>query len=216
MNSDFISIGQASKILGISIQTLRNWEKTGKLLPDFISVGRTRRYSRCRLLSIAGLTKPETKEDQKTTIAYARVSTNEQKEDLSRQIELLELFCAKNGFSYEVISDLGSGMNYRKKGLKKLLDALLNDKVERLVITHKDRLLRFGAELVFTICETKGVEVIILNKGDGAVGFEEELAKDVLEIITVFSAKLYGSRSKKNRELLKKINRNRKGSALGL
>ena len=204
MNSDFISIGQASKILGISIQTLRNWEKTGKLLPDFISVGRTRRYSRCRLLSIAGLTKPETKEDQKTTIAYARVSTNEQKEDLSRQIELLELFCAKNGFSYEVISDLGSGMNYRKKGLK-LLDALLNDKVERLVITHKDRLLRFGAELVFTICETKGVEVIILNKGDGAVGFEEELAKDVLEIITVFSAKLYGSRSKKNRELLKKL-----------
>ena len=96
-------------------------------------------------------------------------------------------------------------MNYRKKWLKKLLDALLNDKVERLVITHKDRLLRFGAELVFTICETKGVEVIILNKGDGAVGFEEELAKDVLEIITVFSAKLYGSRSKKNRELLKKL-----------
>ena len=117
----------------------------------------------------------------------------------------MELFCAKNGFTYEVISDLGSGMNYRKKGLKNLLDALLNDKVERLVITHKDRLLRFGAELVFTICETKGVEIIILNKGDETVGFKEELAKDVLEIITVFSAKLYGSRSKKNRELLKKL-----------
>ena len=187
MNSDFVPIGQASKILGVSIQTLRNWEK------------------RRRLLSIAGLTNSETKEDQKVTIAYARVSTNEQKEDLSRQIELLELFCAKNGFTYEVISDLGSGTNYRKKGLKKLLGALLNDKVERLVITHKDRLLRFGAELVFTICETKGVEVIILNKGDETVGSEEELAKDVLEIITVFSAKLYGSRSKKNRELLKKL-----------
>ena len=205
MNSDFVPIGQASKILGVSIQTLRNWEKTGRLLPDFVSAGRTRRHSRRRLLSIAGLTNSETKEDQKVTIAYARVSTNEQKEDLSRQIELLELFCAKNGFTYEVISDLGSGMNYRKKGLKKLLDALLNDKVERLVITHKDRLLRFGAELVFTICETKGVEVIILNKGDETVGFKEELAKDVLEIITVFSAKLYGSRSKKNRELLKKL-----------
>ena len=205
MNSDFVPIGQASKILGVSIQTLRNWEKTGRLLPDFVSAGRTRRYSRRRPLSIAGLTNQEAKEDQKTTIAYAWVSTNEQKEDLSRQIELLELFCAKNSFTYEVISDLESGMNYRKKGLKKLLDALLNDKVERLVITQKDRLLRFGAELVFTICETKGVEVIILNKGDGAVGFEEELAKDVLEIITVFSAKLYGSRSKKNRELLKKL-----------
>lgn len=89
--------------------------------------------------------------------------------------------------------------------MKKLLDALLNDKVERLVTTHKDTLLRFGAELVFTICESKGVEVIILNKGDETVGFEEELAKDVLEIITVFSAKLYGSRSKKYRELLKKL-----------
>ena len=205
MNSDFVPIGQASKILGVSIQTLRNWEKTGRLLPDFVSAGRTRRYSRRRHLSITGLTNSETKEDQKVTIAYARVSTNEQKEDLSRQIELLELFCAKNGFTYEVISDSGSGMNYRKKGLKKLFDTLLNDKVERLVITHKDRLLRFGAELVFTICEIKGVEVIILNKGDETVGFEEELAKDVLEIITVFSAKLYGSRSKKNRELLKKL-----------
>ncbi len=103
------------------------------------------------------MTNPETKQDQKVTIAYARVSINEQKEDLSRQIELLELFCSKNGFTYEVIFDLGSGMNYRKKGLKKLLDALLNDKVEHLVITHKDRLLRFGAELVFSICESKGV-----------------------------------------------------------
>jgi putative resolvase len=77
MSTDLIPIGQASKILGVSIQTLRNWEKTGKLLPDFISVGRTRRYSRRRLLSIAGLTNQETKEDQKTTIAYARVSTIE-------------------------------------------------------------------------------------------------------------------------------------------
>lgn len=107
MNSDFVPIGQASKILGVSIQTLRNWEKTGRLLPDFVSAGRTRRYSRRRLLSIAGLTNQEAKEDQKTTIAYAWVSTNEQKEDLSRQIELLELFCAKNSFTYEVISDLG-------------------------------------------------------------------------------------------------------------
>ena len=76
MNSDFVPIGQASKILGVSIQTLRNWEKTGRLLPDFVSAGRTRRYSRRRLLSIGGLTNSETKEDQKVTIAYARVSTN--------------------------------------------------------------------------------------------------------------------------------------------
>ncbi|MFK0356927.1 IS607 family transposase, partial [Campylobacter coli] len=62
--------------------------------------------------------------------------------------------------------------------------------------------LRFGAELVFAICEAKEVEVIIINKGDENIKFEEELAKDVLEIITVFSARLYGSRSKKNKKLL--------------
>ncbi|MCE7217072.1 IS607 family transposase, partial [Campylobacter coli] len=95
-----------------------------------------------------------------------------------------------------------SGMNYYKKGLTKLLNLILEGQVKRLVLTHKDRLLRFGAELVFAICEAKNVEVIIINQGDENVSFEEELAKDVLEIITVFSARLYGSRSKKNKKLL--------------
>lgn len=93
-------------------------------------------------------------------------------------------------------------MNYYKKGLTKLLNLILEGKVKRLVLTHKDRLLRFGAELVFSICEAKEVEVIIINKGDENIKFEEELAEDVLEIITVFSARLYGGRSKKNKKLL--------------
>ena len=92
-------------------------------------------------------------------------------------------------------------MNYHKKGLKALLNAILDDKVGRLVVTHKDRLLRFGAELVFSICEAKEVEVVIINKGEDST-FEEDLAKDVLEIITVFSARLYGARSKKNKKLI--------------
>ena len=100
-----------------------------------------------------------------------------------------------------MISDLGSGMNYHKRGLKKLLTAILEDKIGRLVITHKDRLLRFGADLIFAICAAKEVEVVIINQGE-ELSFEEELAKDVLEIITVFSARLYGSRSHKNKALL--------------
>lgn len=79
--------------------------------------------------------------------------------------------------------------------------------MRRLVLTHKDRLLRFGAELVFAICEAKEVEVIIINKGEENVRFEEELAKDVLEIITVFSVRLYGSRSNKNKKLLEDVNK---------
>ncbi len=95
-------------------------------------------------------------------------------------------------------------MNYRKKGLKRLLDALIENEIGRLVMTHKDRLLRFGAELVFAICEAKQVEVVILNQGEES-SFEEDLAKDVLEIITVFSARLYGSRSRKNQRLLENV-----------
>ena len=117
-------------------------------------------------------------------------------------MQVLELYCTKAGFNYEVIQDLGSGMNYYKKGLTKLLNLILEGQVKRLILTHKDRLLRFGAELIFAICEAKEVEVIIINKGDENIKFEEELAKDVLEIITVFSARLYGSRSKKNKKLL--------------
>jgi predicted site-specific integrase-resolvase len=92
-------------------------------------------------------------------------------------------------------------MNYYKKGLKKLMNAILCGEVGRLVLTNKDRLLRFGAELIFALCEAREVEVIIINAGQETT-FEEDLAKDVLEIITVFSARLYGSRSRKNQRLI--------------
>ena len=114
------------------------------------------------------------------------------------------MYCASQGWQFKIISDLGSGMNYHKRGLKKLLSMIINEEINRLVLTHKDRLLRFGAELIFTICEEKNIDVIIINQGNEST-FEEKLAKDVLEIITVFSAKLYGSRSHKNQKLLKKL-----------
>lgn len=195
-----IPIGQASQLLGVTIQTIRNWDKQGLLKPDDITKGGQRRYKLETLKNINKNIKFNT--DNLKTIAYARVSSHDQKDDLIRQVQVLELYCAKAGFNYEVIQDLGSGMNYYKKGLTKLLNLILDGKVKRLVLTHKDRLLRFGTELVFAICEAKEVEVIIINKGDENIKFEEELAKDVLEIITVFSARLYGSRSKKNKKLL--------------
>jgi len=140
----------------------------------------------------------------RTTIAYARVSSHDQKADLERQIQMLEMFCSANGWTFEILSDLGSGMNYHKRGLRKLLERIVAGDVDRLVLTHKDRLLRFGAELVFALCEMKNIEVVILNQGEEP-SFEEELAQDVLEIITVFSARPDGSRSRKNRDLMKRL-----------
>ena len=195
-----VNISEAARILGVTTTTLRNWDKKGLLKPDELTKGKARRY---RIESLRNINRNIifTKDDLKT-IAYARVSSHDQKEDLNRQVQLLELYCAKHGYKYEVIQDIGSGMNYYKKGLTKLIDLILDNQVQRLILTHKDRLLRFGAELVFSICEAKNVEVIIINQGDETPSFEEELAKDVLEIITIFSARLYGSRSKKNKKLI--------------
>jgi excisionase family DNA binding protein len=192
-----LTISEASKLLGVAKSTLRRWEEEGKLIPDVRTKGGQRRYKLSSLL-------PEMKHKNsynRKTIAYARVSSYDQKDDLERQKQVLEIYCASNGWDFEILSDLGSGINYNKKGLKTLINAIIDGEVGRLVITHKDRLLRFGAELIFAICEAKEVEVVIINKGEDRT-FEEDLAKDVLEIITVFSARLYGARSHKNKKLI--------------
>lgn len=190
-----LSISEAAKLKGVSISTLRRWESEGKLLPERTPNGH-RRYDLSELMGI--------KEELSFTVGYARVSSYEQKADLKRQVEILELFCASNGWQVEIIEDLGSGLNYSKKGLKRLINLITDNKVERLVITHKDRLLRFGSELIFSLCEIFGTEVIIINRTEDS-SFEEDLAQDVLEIITVFSARLYGSRSHKNKKLVEEL-----------
>src|SRR5215213_8343382 len=181
--SRFIKIGEAARVLGVSIQTLRRWEEEGYLVPHHKSKVETRYYVLDQLIG-----KKISEND--FTVAYARVSSYDQKQDLERQAQVLADYCTVKGYNFEVIQDLGSGMNYNKKGLKRLLTLILEQKISRLILTHKDRLLRFGAELIFTLCEIKQVEVIIINKGEEA-SFEEELAAYVLEIITVFSARLY-------------------------
>ncbi len=197
MERNLVSIREAAQFLGVTTTTLRRWEREGRLLPDERTRGGDRRYDLIRLGSALRNEKPSGRK----TVAYARVSSHDQKDDLERQKQVLERYCARQGWTFEVVADLGSGMNYHKKGLKRLLNDILADRVGRLVVTHKDRLLRLGAELVFAICEAKQVEVVILNQGEDTT-FEEELAQDVLEIITVFSARLYGSRSRKNQKLL--------------
>ena len=193
MEKRLVKIGEAAQLLGCSISTLRKWEATGELLPARKTAGGTRYYATADLLGLGDADAP--------TVCYARVSSHDQKDDLERQHGMLEAYCAAKGWRSEVIKDLGSGMNYRKPGLNRLLEMILRKQMRRLVITHKDRLLRFGSELVFALCAHQQIEIVIIHKGEQPT-FEEELAKDVLEIITVFSARLYGSRSKKNRELI--------------
>ena len=194
-----ISIGDAAKELGVSITTLRRWADSGKIRSERSPSGQRRFY----LADIKRITPRNLSQlDERITINYARVSGHDQKEDLKHQVQVLEAFSAANGWQYETIQDLGSGLNYQKKGLQKLLKRIMRGDIARLVITHKDRLLRLGAELVFAVCEEFETEVVIVNQTVEEISFEQELVQDMIELITVFSARLYGSRSKKNKKLI--------------
>lgn len=194
-----VSIGKAAQELGVHQETLRRWELAGKIEVERTPRGH-RRYDLAKLRGIV----PKISLMERTTLGYARVSSHDQKEDLIRQTAVLESFCAAHGWTYEIVQDLGSGLNYQKKGLKKIIKALCSGAVQRLVVTHKDRLMRFGAELIFSLCESFGTEVVVINAKEEAT-FEDDLVQDVLEIITVFSARLYGARSRKNKKLLEAL-----------
>ncbi|NEO58356.1 MAG: IS607 family transposase [Okeania sp. SIO3B5] len=193
--SNLLTVSEAAKLLGVSTKTIRRWDTEGRI-KSIRTEGGHRRFIITDLIG--------NKQDNSLTVAYARVSSHEQKDDLERQKIVLQAYCAKQGWSFEVISDLGSGLNYRKKGLIKLIKLICSDQVERLVLTHKDRLLRFGSDLIFTLCEIFATEVVIINRSEGST-FEEVLAPDVIEIITAFSARLYGSRNSKNKQIVKQL-----------
>ena len=153
--STLVPIGVAAREIGVHPDTLRRWEQEGRIEPAERTPGGRRRYDIAKLRNLA----PHRALSSRTTIAYARVSTNGQKDDLVRQVALLESYCAANGWTYEIITDIGSGLNYSKRGLKLLISRICSGEIGRLVLSHKDRLLRFGAELAFSLCEHFSCEV---------------------------------------------------------
>ena len=186
---DLFSIGEMAKRMGVAVVTLRRWDRDGKLKPTLRTLGGHRRY---------GIV-PEFSRDR--TILYARVSCHDQKPDPERQKARLTEYASCRGWvEVEIISDLGSGLNFKKRGLLKLLDLILTRRISRPVLENKDRLLRFGADLVFRLCTAQGIEVVVVE--DQPLSFEANLARDVLEIITVFSSKLYGARSSGRRKAI--------------
>jgi predicted site-specific integrase-resolvase len=177
--------------------TLRRWDRSGKLKPVFRTFGNHRRYN------LSDITKIYNKDSVvKKVIGYSRVSTFDQKKDLKVQSEVLTNYIKDKYDNFEIIEDLGSGLNYKKCGLRKLIKMIYNREISVLVLTHKDRLLRFGSEIIIQLCERFNIKVDIINYVQEET-FEQALCNDVLSIITVFSAKLHGKRSHKNQKLLK-------------
>ena len=189
-----LSISEAATVIGVCAGTLRRWEREGKLRASTRTIGGHRRYS---LTDINHLLVSAEKEKGRT-VAYARVSSKDQKLDLTRQIAVLEAELKAYTGTTEVISDLGSGINFKKKGLQRLILLLITNQIDTLLLTHKDRLLRFGSELIFQLCEHFGTKVVLLDTQEKSKSDEETFAEDVIELITVFSSRLCGKRSHKN------------------
>lgn len=142
-------------------------------------------------------------DQNRIAIGYCRVSSNKKKDELERQIENVKTFMIAKGYSFDVITDIGSGINYEKRGLKNLIDLVIQGKVERVVILDKDRLVRFGYELLDNLFKRFETQIEIIEHGVKTE--EQELVEDLVQIITKFSCRLPGERAKQARKLLKEL-----------
>ena len=193
----YYSSKKVTEILGVTAQTLRNWDKEGKLKPSYVKSNGYRYYSEDSILSY---TQERKTKKNLNVIGYARVSSTKQSDDLERQVNNLKTYLDSKYTDYEVITDIGSGINYTKPGLKKLIEKINKKEVDLIVILYKDRLLRFGFELVEYFAELNNVKIEILDKIDK--NQDQELVEDLVQIITVFSCKIQGKRKAKTKELI--------------
>ena len=187
--------GEFAKRLGISETTVYNWRRFGKLIPSGKTPGNQYIYTEEDVLKAMSI---KVIELPRKCVVYARVSTNGQKEDLKRQIESLRFFCQNKGITIdELLEDIGSGLNYKRKNFIKLMEMIDKKEVKTLIIAYKDRLVRFGYEWFEHWTTTKGTQIIYMDESLKTPN--EELTEDLISIIQHFAAKLYGSRSYKSK-----------------
>lgn len=185
-----IKTKQVLEMLNISKTKLRELERTGELVP----VKKTTRSKYFLKEDVKAYLGETIKHSDKKTIVYYRVSSNSQKNELKNQLSYIENYTTSQGIKVdEYIKDIGSGINYNNPGLNKIMKMVINDEVKKIIVSHKDRLVRFGFELIENICKLKNVEIEIINVKTTSP--QEELVEDLMTIIHVFSERLYGLRS---------------------
>jgi len=194
----YYTIHETKQILGVSAQTLRNWDKSGKLKPHHRSSNGYRYYSESDLNVILGK-----KSGEGITVGYCRVSSNKQKDDLVRQEDNMRAYLLAQGKPFEIISDIGSGINYNRKGLQEIIKRMADRSVSKVVILYKDRLARFGYDLIKYIADLYGCEIEIIDNTEKTE--QQELVEDLVQIITVFSCKLQGKRANKAKKMIQEI-----------
>ena len=182
-----------AELLGVSVKTLQRWDRDGILKANRTPTDR-RYYTYDQYLQFKGI---QTENDIRDTVIYARVSTRNQKDDLQNQVEFLKQFCnAKGIIVNQCIEDFGSGLNYNRKKWNKLLDEVMENKIKTIVISNKDRFIRFGYDWFEKFCEKFNTKIIIVN--NETLSPNEELVQDIISILHVFSYRLYGLRKYKN------------------
>jgi predicted site-specific integrase-resolvase len=202
MNEVYLSINKVSKILGVTPQTLRNWDKSGYFKPEQTRNNGYRYYSQTQIDNFIEK-RSKDKYKNRINVGYCRVSTTKQKEDLKRQADNLNLYLKSLNQSYQIIKDIGSGINYNKKGLKELITLICKHKVDTIYVLSKDRLVRFGFELIEYFAELNDCRIVVLDNEDKSK--EQELVEDLMQIITVFSCRLHGQRASKTRQLMQDL-----------
>ncbi|MGO5334537.1 IS607 family transposase [Enterococcus cecorum] len=198
---ELMSIGKFAKKVGVNVATLRRMDASGDLKPYHVSKGGTRYYSTEQLKYFG-----DTQQKAKLVVGYCRVSTPSQKDELENQVNNVKTYMIAKGYSFEMITDIGSGIDYKRQGLKKLIDKINNQEISKIVILYKDRLVGFGYELIEYLCFINNVEIEIIDHTETSK--EKELTDDLIQIITVFANRLYGQRSKKTKRLIDEVKNN--------
>lgn len=202
MNKPILSIKEAAEILGVSDETLRNYERDGKLSPTYTDGGH-RRYKRIDIEKFAGTyVEPSTQVGTNRVAIYCRVSSHEQKQkgDLDRQTGRMTTESLKRKYNIiAVFDEVGSGMNDNRKKLQKLFELVESKSIDIVLVEHKDRLSRFCFNYLVSYFKSYGVKIELTDEILGK-GFEKELVEDILSLMASFSAKIYGKRSSQNRK----------------
>lgn len=201
-----LRMNEVSEITGLAQSTLRLMHRKGELVPAKVSPGGTRYYSDEQIKEYMGI---ETV-SKRIVIGYARVSSRKQEDDLNKQIENLKTYMFAKGYSFEMITDIGSSINYSKNGLTKLLERIHNGEVSKVVVLCKDRLVRFGFELLETVCKLNDCEIEIVDNTPKID--EEELVNDLVKVVNVFGSGLKGEQSKLIRQFVEDLKDDTKGS----
>ncbi len=197
MDGEYISIKESRKLLGVTTPTLRNWSKTGKIRFTETPTGR-KLFNKQDIYGIANMPVIQVKKE-KRQIAYCRVSSKKQSDDLERQKEFFRCKYPE----HELVEDIGSGINWNRKGLQTILEQSMSGDVKEIVVAHRDRLCRFAFELLEFIFKKCNVKPIILDTDDGKEGIDSELSDDIMSIIHVYSCRKMGKRRYSNKNNVK-------------